>query len=67
MSDARKKHAKPAAAHAPAAPQPTTAGEKASWWIPWPPVIYVVAIVVSLLLHAFYPLPWFGSPVTLVE
>lgn len=63
MSDARKKHAKQAA-HAPAAPHPAPAGEKASWWIPWPPVIYVVAIVASLLLHAFYPLPWFGSPMS---
>lgn len=30
--------------------------------IPWPPVIYVAAIAASLALHAFYPLPWFGSP-----
>jgi protein-S-isoprenylcysteine O-methyltransferase Ste14 len=63
MSDAKKKHARQAA-HAPVAPAPAPAGEKASWWIPWPPVIYVAAIVASLVLHAFYPLPWFGSPMS---
>jgi protein-S-isoprenylcysteine O-methyltransferase Ste14 len=64
MSDAKKKHAKQATAHAPAAPPPASAGQKTSWWIPWPPVIYVVAIVASLVLHALYPLPWFGSPMS---
>jgi protein-S-isoprenylcysteine O-methyltransferase Ste14 len=63
MSDAKKRHAKqPAHAHAPAAPQPAPARHKAGWWIPWPPVIYVAGIAASLILHAFYPLPWFGSP-----
>ncbi|MEQ1942899.1 isoprenylcysteine carboxylmethyltransferase family protein [Mesorhizobium sp. VNQ89] len=32
--------------------------------IPWPPVIYVLGIVASLILHAIYPLPWFGSPMS---
>lgn len=62
MSDAKKKHAKQPAAHAPATPSPAPAGQRASWWIPWPPAIYVAAIAASLILHAFYPLPWFGSP-----
>jgi protein-S-isoprenylcysteine O-methyltransferase Ste14 len=61
MSDAKKKHSRQAAPQ-PAAPLPAPAGEKASWWIPWPPVIYVAAILASLVLHAFFPLPWFGSP-----
>ncbi|AZO12351.1 MULTISPECIES: isoprenylcysteine carboxylmethyltransferase family protein [unclassified Mesorhizobium] len=29
--------------------------------IPWPPVIYVVAIVLSILLGLLYPLPWIGD------
>ena len=29
--------------------------------IPWPPVIYVVAIVLSVVLGMFYPLPWIGD------
>ena len=57
MSDAKKKHA----AHAPAAPAP--APPKAGV-IPWPPVIYVAGIAISLILHALYPLPWFGSPMS---
>lgn len=63
MSDARKKQARQPA-HSPAVPQPAPAGEKANGWIPWPPVIYVAAIAASLVLHAFYPLPWFGSPMS---
>lgn len=58
MSDARKKHAKQ-----PAPAEPRTAPAKAGV-IPWPPVIYVAGIALSLVLHAVYPLPWFGSPMS---
>src|SRR5262249_37316591 len=30
--------------------------------LPWPPIIYLSAIVISLLLNVVYPLPWFGQP-----
>ena len=62
MSETKKKHAKQAA-HTPAAPQPALAGPKAGV-IPWPPLIYVAGIAISLILHALYPLPWFGSPMS---
>jgi len=32
--------------------------------LPWPPIIYLAAISVSLLLNVFYPLPWFGQPLS---
>jgi len=32
--------------------------------LPWPPIIYVAAIAVSVLLNVFYPLPWFGQPLS---
>ena len=28
--------------------------------LPWPPIIYLGAIAVSVLLNVLYPLPWFG-------
>ena len=31
---------------------------------PWPPVIYLAAIAVSIVLWIIYPLPWFGSPLS---
>lgn len=31
---------------------------------PWPPIIYVAAIAVSIALWILYPLPWFGSPLS---
>ena len=62
MSETKKKHAKQAA-HTPAAPQPAPAGPKPGV-IPWPPLIYVAGIAISLILHALYPLPWFGSPMS---
>lgn len=58
MSDAKKHHEKHPA-HPPAAPP--SAAPKAGV-IPWPPLIYVLGIAVSIVLHALYPLPWFGSP-----
>jgi protein-S-isoprenylcysteine O-methyltransferase Ste14 len=32
--------------------------------LPWPPIIYLAAIVVSVLSNVFYPLPWFGQPLS---
>jgi protein-S-isoprenylcysteine O-methyltransferase Ste14 len=29
---------------------------------PWPPVVYVIAIALAVILHWLLPLPWFGSP-----
>ena len=29
--------------------------------IPWPPLIYVAAIAISVALGLFYPLPWIGD------
>src|SRR5215510_886977 len=31
--------------------------------LPWPPIIYLAAIV-SALLNVFYPIPWFGQPLS---
>lgn len=32
--------------------------------IPWPPIIYVLAIAVSIALAVFVPLPWLRSPLS---
>ena len=32
--------------------------------LPWPPIIFLSAIVISLLLNVVYPLPWFGRPLS---
>src|SRR5215468_4639157 len=32
--------------------------------MPWPPIIYLAAIAVSILLNVFYPLPWFRQPLS---
>ena len=32
--------------------------------LPWPPIIYLAAIVIGVLLHLFYPLPWFRQPLS---
>jgi len=32
--------------------------------LPLPPIIYLAAIAVSILLGAFYPLPWFAQPLS---
>ena len=29
---------------------------------PWPPVVFVAGAALAMLLHALWPLPWFGSP-----
>lgn len=31
---------------------------------PWPPVIYLAAIVGSVILNLVYPLPWIGEPLS---
>lgn len=30
--------------------------------LPWPPIIYLGAVAVSVVLNAVWPLPWIGSP-----
>jgi protein-S-isoprenylcysteine O-methyltransferase Ste14 len=30
-------------------------------WLPWPPLIYLSAIVIAVLLTAVYPLPWISG------
>ena len=32
--------------------------------IPWPPLIYLAAIIVSVLLNIVYPLPYLGPPLS---
>lgn len=32
--------------------------------VPWPPLIYLVAIVAGIALTAVYPLPWIGEPMS---
>ena len=32
--------------------------------MPWPPIIYLAAIAVSILLNVFYPVPRFGQPLS---
>jgi protein-S-isoprenylcysteine O-methyltransferase Ste14 len=32
--------------------------------LPWPPIIILAAIAISLLLNVVYPLPWFGQPLS---
>jgi protein-S-isoprenylcysteine O-methyltransferase Ste14 len=32
--------------------------------LPWPPIVYLAAIAVSVLLNVFYPLPWFAQPLS---
>lgn len=32
--------------------------------LPWPPMLYVAAIVVAAILGWFYPLPWIPSPLS---
>jgi len=35
--------------------------QKRTGWLPWPPLIYLAAIVVAIVLGLFYPLPWIGG------
>ena len=32
--------------------------------LPWPPINFLAAIAVSILLGTFYPLPWFAQPLS---
>jgi protein-S-isoprenylcysteine O-methyltransferase Ste14 len=32
--------------------------------LPWPPIIFLAAIITGTVLNIFYPLPWFGQPVS---
>jgi protein-S-isoprenylcysteine O-methyltransferase Ste14 len=32
--------------------------------IPWPPIIFVIAIIISVVLNIFWPLPWIGRPLS---
>ena len=32
--------------------------------LPWPPIIYVAAIAIAILLGIAYPLPWIGPPLS---
>jgi protein-S-isoprenylcysteine O-methyltransferase Ste14 len=32
--------------------------------LPWPPVIFLAAVVISVLLHVFFPRPWFARPLS---
>ncbi|MCX7305076.1 MAG: isoprenylcysteine carboxylmethyltransferase family protein [Hyphomicrobiales bacterium] len=41
-------------------PTPKTGG------LPWPPLIYVSAIAISIILHLLYPLPWLGPPMSFI-
>jgi len=32
--------------------------------IPWPPILYVLAIALSIVVGQLFPSPWFGSPLS---
>jgi protein-S-isoprenylcysteine O-methyltransferase Ste14 len=32
--------------------------------VPWPPIIFVIAVAVAIALHVFRPLPWIGRPLS---
>ncbi|WP_027525869.1 isoprenylcysteine carboxylmethyltransferase family protein [Bradyrhizobium sp. Ec3.3] len=32
--------------------------------LPWPPIIFLAAIAISVLSNVFYPLPWIGQPLS---
>ncbi len=34
--------------------------------LPWPPIIYLAAVVVSVALNVFYRFPWFGQPLSAI-
>lgn len=53
MSDTRKKQP-PAEGSASTASRPGV--------VPWPPLIFISAIAISVILNGIYPLPWLWSP-----
>lgn len=32
--------------------------------VPWPPIIYLAAIAMAVVLGVLYPLPWIGEPIS---
>jgi hypothetical protein len=32
--------------------------------LPWPPIIYLIAIAISIALGLLYPLPWISAPLS---
>lgn len=32
--------------------------------LPWPPIIYLAAIALSVIAHVLFPLPWIGAPLS---
>ena len=32
--------------------------------LPWPPIIYVAAVALAIVLQWLWPLPWIGSPIS---
>lgn len=32
--------------------------------IPWPPIVYLIAVVAGVVAHIYYPLPWLPSPIS---
>jgi protein-S-isoprenylcysteine O-methyltransferase Ste14 len=42
----------------------TTIPKNAAAWLPLPPLIYISAIALGVILHYLYPLPWLGSPLS---
>jgi protein-S-isoprenylcysteine O-methyltransferase Ste14 len=32
--------------------------------LPWPPIVYIVAVAVAILLHFAWPLPWLPAPLS---
>lgn len=58
MSDNKRKHV--TETHSGAAPLPAPR----QGFIPWPPLIFICAIAISIILNAIYPLPWLWSPLS---
>ena len=38
-----------------------TEGEFRAGKVPWPPLVYLVALLVGIALDVAYPLPWFSD------
>lgn len=39
-----------------------TSGERPQNRFPWPPLVFLAAAALAVLLHDLWPAPWFGSP-----
>ncbi len=55
MSETRKKHA-PVEEPAGTVSRPGV--------VPWPPLVFLAAIAISVILNGIYPLPWLWSPLS---